>query len=819
MNNVVIRALRIVLPIGVLAGSMFVAVTLVLNRPPAPTVTPVFEAPGVRAYEVAFENVPLTVISQGTVRPRTESQLVPEVAGRILSVSPSFAEGGFFEAGDVLVEIDPFDYQQAVIGARSQLAQARLRLAQEEAEAEVATREWQDLGRGDPQELTLRKPQLEEARASVAAADANVDRAERDLERAKIVAPYAGRIRRKNVDVGQFVSSGTAVATIYSVDSAEVRLPLPDGELAYLDLPLSYRGGEQQPTPAVTLRATFAGQTHEWLGRIVRTESEIDPVSRMVHVVAQVEDPYAPGPSPNRPPLAVGMYVDAEIQGRIATNIAVLPRSALRGSNQVLVINPDDRIFFRDIDILRATTDSVFVRGGLESGELVATSPLDAPTDGMRVQIANTDPELTARRSEQVTSTSRPNDERSGTTVELQDIPPIPNEPTTATPVDLLTNAEPARPSWLEEFVSANTESAPNNQPIRRASNAPPTPSVVRPETDSSRANALATTTDIQAQRSQPEIVSPPPPNLRSVPREAVARPSRPAEGLPLEPATSGLPKAPVAIGEKIGGESSSDTVIVLPFLDLNPAADNSELGAVLANAVADALANNVSMTVGSSQDDARFIVGGGLQQLGSTVRVTARIVDTTTRTVLHAVKVDGEIEDIAGLRTALVDVIAPNLNRLGTASSGSREQETPRENLTRQQIATNPLIVLPFDNLGTFGEGPSAINLGQAITDSVTTQLKNLPVVTVVLPNEAATFAVEGGVQRISDIIRVTARLIETSTGNVLTAIKIDGTLTELNELQDRVASALSHGVEDAVTRDVDIGTHGTNIETGRRS
>jgi RND family efflux transporter MFP subunit len=348
MKRALLRTLRVVLPLAVLAVAVIAAVVLVSTRPPVVTQPPTIEPPGVRVHQVTLDEVPLTVISQGTVRPRTESQLVSEIAGRVIWVAPSFAEGGFFEADDVLVRIDTFDYEQAIVAARSQLAQARLLLAQEEAEADVAAREWADLGRGDPRELTLRKPQLEDARASVAAAEANLERAERDLERAQIVAPYAGRVRRKDVDVGQFVTVGGSVATIYAVDLAEVRLPLPDEELAYLDLPLSYRGRTNPPTPAVTLRATFAGETHEWEGRIVRTESEIDPVSRMVHVVAEVQDPYAPGPTPNRPPLAVGMYVQAEIEGRTARDVAVVPRAALRGAGQVVVVGLDDRISFRD---------------------------------------------------------------------------------------------------------------------------------------------------------------------------------------------------------------------------------------------------------------------------------------------------------------------------------------------------------------------------------------------------------------------------------------------------------------------------------------
>ena len=462
MNRVLIRILQIVLPMAVLAVAGFAAVLLVRSRPPVETQPPLFEPPGVRVHEVTARNVPMTVISQGTVGPRTESQLVPEITGRVIRVAPSFAEGGFFEAGDVLVEIDPFDYQQAVVSARSQLAQARLQLAQEEAEAEVALREWEELGRGDPRALTLREPQLDDARASVAAAVANLERSERDLERAEIVAPYAGRIRVKNVDVGQFVTVGTTVATIYAVDLAEVRLPLPDEELAYLNLPLSYRGGENQPTPQVTLRATFAGEMHEWEGRIVRTESEIDPVSRMVHVVAQVADPYAPGPNPNRPPLAVGMYVEAEIEGRTVRDVAVVPRAALRGRDQVLVVDAADKLVFRDVDILRATNDSIFVRDGLAEGELVVVSPLDAPTDGMQVQLADADPSLLARRGAaatpapeavEITAASTPGPEA------LEEAPTTPREVasvTTAASNDQ--PAEPAlvneRPRWLSIFMN-----------------------------------------------------------------------------------------------------------------------------------------------------------------------------------------------------------------------------------------------------------------------------------------------------------------------------------------------------------------------------
>jgi len=379
--------LKVLLPVVVLGVAGLAAYAIFLNRPEAVIAPRPVEVPGVRVVEVLLEDVMLSVTSQGTVSPRTESQLVPQIAGQVVWVSPSFATGGFFETGEPLLRIDRYDYQQAVIAAESQLAQARLRLTQEEAEAEVARREWRELGEGDASPLTRREPQLADARAAVAAAEAGLDRARRDLDRAEIRAPYAGRVREKSVDVGQFVTVGSPVARVYAVDRAEVRLPLPDSELAYVDVPLAYRGGDDRPGPVVTLRADFAGETHEWRGRVVRTEAEIDAVNRMVHVIAEVEDPYAPGTEPSRPPLAVGMFVEAEIAGRAAPGVAVLPRAALRGTDQVLVVDSHDRIRFRRVEVLRATSQHVIVSAGLESGERVCVSPLEAATDGMAVQI------------------------------------------------------------------------------------------------------------------------------------------------------------------------------------------------------------------------------------------------------------------------------------------------------------------------------------------------------------------------------------------------------------------------------------------------
>lgn len=373
----------IVVVLGALgAGAMFLSRKEPETRIPEPPV------PLVRVMPIALENLQLSVKSQGTVKPRTETTLVTEVAGRVLEVHASFVAGGFFEEGDLLLAVDPHDYRQALIQARSAVAQTELRLAQEEAEADVARQEWKDLGGGEASPLALRVPQLAEAEAALASARAAVVRAERDLERTRIRAPYAGRVREKNVDRGQYVTPGTPLAHIYSVDFAEIRLPLPNADLAFVDLPLVFRGAETgKPGPEVTLRAEFAGRSFEWHGRLVRTEGEIDPRSRMVHAVARVKDPYGKGSDPERPPLAAGMYVEAEISGRPVEGVAVIPRTALRDGDQVLIVDQDNRLRFRDVEVLRISDDRAIVGSGLNDGDRLCLSNLSAVTNGMRVRI------------------------------------------------------------------------------------------------------------------------------------------------------------------------------------------------------------------------------------------------------------------------------------------------------------------------------------------------------------------------------------------------------------------------------------------------
>jgi RND family efflux transporter MFP subunit len=406
---------KLLVPIGILGASVLLAALLVALRNPPEERSSEPTPPLIRTVLAEPSDHRFRVRTQGTVMPRTESDLVPQVSGVVVWMSPDLVAGGFFEAGEPLLRIDRADYEVALESARANAARAESEFARARKERDRQKR-LADRSVASEQAIDDAENAFRVAEASLRERRALLEQAERELVRTELGAPYAGRVRQKSVDVGQFVSRGTAVAKLYAVDYAEVRLPLPDRELAYLDLELARRAehgaGDPElspaadsdpepepapPGPAVTLHAEFAGGLHAWSGRIVRTEGEIDPRSRMVQVVARVEDPYGNAAADDRPPLAVGLFVEAVIEGRVAEDAFVLPRSALRrGSDgvadQVLVVDDESRLRFREVEVLRTEHEHVVVGAGLEAGDRVCVSPLRAVTDGMRVRVSEADP-------------------------------------------------------------------------------------------------------------------------------------------------------------------------------------------------------------------------------------------------------------------------------------------------------------------------------------------------------------------------------------------------------------------------------------------
>jgi RND family efflux transporter MFP subunit len=337
--------------------------------------------------EVRHSELPLTVESQGTVRPRVESSLVAQVDGRIDWVSKDFAEGGFFKKGQELVRIEDRDFRLVVAQAEAQVAQARVQVELEKAEADLAREEWSELVDGEPTALALREPQLAEAKARLQAARAMLERAELDLERTRIRASFDGRVRSTLVDLGQFVGRGTSLARVYSTDAAEIRLPVAKDQLDYLDLGdgLNLAGAEGQG-PDVAIRGTIGDRSYSWSGRIVRAGSEFDPQTRMLPLFARVDDPFGAAREAAGAPLPIGLFVDAEIQGKRLLEAVVVPRQAIRSGNQVLVVDDQGRIEFRQVELFRIDRDVAVLISGLSDGERVCVSALDTAIEGMRVR-------------------------------------------------------------------------------------------------------------------------------------------------------------------------------------------------------------------------------------------------------------------------------------------------------------------------------------------------------------------------------------------------------------------------------------------------
>ena len=372
---------RILFPIAIVVAGFITMGIIIKTGPTMDQKPPASTAPLVRTWIATSETVQLSVLTYGSVLPRTESELIPEVSGRVIKISPSMVSGGFIRKGEILLEIDPLDYEVALEQARASLAAAKSELTN----AKKAYERLLDLAKQQSASQSQQDDVLNRLRfgqASIREAAARLSRAERDISRTKIKAPYDGRVRSKRVDIGQFVNRGAPIASLYATDFAEVRLPLHDEELAHLDLPLAGQESPNQPT--AILRARFAGANHTWEGKIVRTEGELDPKTRMINVVAQVEAPYER--SGNRPPLAIGLFVEAEIIGNTVDNVYIIPRSALQANEQIYVLSSEYRLQFRDVNILRTVEEDVYITSGFKSGETICLSTISNAVEGMLVE-------------------------------------------------------------------------------------------------------------------------------------------------------------------------------------------------------------------------------------------------------------------------------------------------------------------------------------------------------------------------------------------------------------------------------------------------
>ena len=387
MGKVKRRIIHFVAMLTVIGLGVAGFLALTASKPQLKRTKPPVPVPMVRITKVQTGPKTITIQGEGTVRPLREIELVPQVGGKVVSVSPIMVDGGEFKKGDTLLRIDPLDYELAVTLARAKVKDAESRLKVAEEEAASALEEWQLLYKNnrevdeDPPALVAKEPQLAAAKARLAADRADLQKAQLNLLRTELKAPFDGRVSEESIDIGQYVSAGKSVASLFSTRAAEIVVPFDDESLYWFDVP-GFTPGNRGGSP-VRVIARIAGRDLNWPGKIMRAEGKLDARTRMVNVVVRVEKPYA-----TKPPLVAGLFVTVQIKGHTLENAAVIPRSALRENNIVWVVEDGGQLKFRNVVVARLGTNQAILRSGLENGDLVVTSGLKAVTDGMQVRIA-----------------------------------------------------------------------------------------------------------------------------------------------------------------------------------------------------------------------------------------------------------------------------------------------------------------------------------------------------------------------------------------------------------------------------------------------
>jgi RND family efflux transporter MFP subunit len=382
---------RVVMPIAILAACSLFAGYLIMTPTVLEESAPEVLAVTVRVAEVQLDSVQLLVQSQGKVQAAQQANLAAAVAGPIAWISPSLQAGAYVEAGHTLIRLDASDYETAS-------ARGLAFMQQTQAEADHANNELDRLI-GLAEQRLASDAQLQDAKraaavneAKLADALASFRQAQLDLERAVIKAPFNAIIATRDVELGQYVNRAQSVAVLYGADEVEVRVPLAIRQLAYLDIPLGTRGElSDDRAPSVTLTGFYGGVEHKWQGKLVRTEATIDPNSNTVQTIIRVLQPVAAEGehgdfTSQSMPLPIGLFVQADITGKRVDNLFSLPRSVIRNNNQVLIVDAENKMYYRDVEIFRLEEDRVLISAGLLPGEFICTSPIQAVVDGMTVQ-------------------------------------------------------------------------------------------------------------------------------------------------------------------------------------------------------------------------------------------------------------------------------------------------------------------------------------------------------------------------------------------------------------------------------------------------
>lgn len=386
------KTAKIIIPAAVVVTALLIVFFIKSNPPEARRSTSAPKAAiSVSVLELVPQSYQVMIDSYGTVKPRTQSLLVAQASGQIIEVSDEFREGGFFEKGDVLLKLDDRDHQAEVKSAQANLLTAEQSLLEEKARGQQALTDWKRLG-GSSQasSLVLREPQLAAAQAQVLSAQAALEKAELDLERTKVTAPYAGRILSRSVDLGQVVSNNTQLATIYAIDSVEIRLPIKNKDLSFVNLPEQYRdGAKNQAGSLVKFSSDLVGE-QTWQGQLARTEGAIDENAQQLYVVAKIDDPYKSTAS-NQYPIKIGQYIKAQIAGKTVQNALIIPNSTIYQGTYVYVVE-GDVLKRKDVTFAWQNANQAMIKTGLKANDKLVVTPLGQVSSGTKVSILGEEP-------------------------------------------------------------------------------------------------------------------------------------------------------------------------------------------------------------------------------------------------------------------------------------------------------------------------------------------------------------------------------------------------------------------------------------------
>lgn len=393
LKVIVKKWIKYLAPIVVIGVGLGTFALLHIAKPEPEKKTEPPRALSVFVEEVEQADLDLLVSTSGEVRARTTVDLVAQVAGRVVRVSPEFVEGGVVEPGIPLITIEDTDYRLALTQARVRVAEAEKGVQQALADADVARKQLRDAASASP--LALKEPQVAEAKARLVAANADLEQANLNLQRTRITLPFIGRVMSKAVDVGQYVSPGTKLGRAFATDKVEVRISVSNSQLASLGLPIGFVASEGEGLP-VKLSAEVAGKEQFWRGKLVRLDASIDPRTRTLYGIVEVASPYGVNVSQHSMPLAVGLFVKAEVVGQRVFDARVIPREGLRAGNKVYLVNAEGRLEIREVAVLHTSAREAVISAGVEPGEQVIVSSIRNAIEGMALEATPDTPDPSA---------------------------------------------------------------------------------------------------------------------------------------------------------------------------------------------------------------------------------------------------------------------------------------------------------------------------------------------------------------------------------------------------------------------------------------